>query len=494
MNCQFCGLIDKVVVPIVLDMTSDSSDLCQQTAISLRDQIRNQTISSREVVQAHLDQIDRVNGQVNAICTLLEPEEVLNAAAEVDKAISSGQEVGPLAGLPIAIKDLASTKGIRTTMGSPIFKDFVPEADSLMVERIRQAGAVIIGKTNTPEFGAGSNTFNTLFGATCNPYDLTKVAGGSSGGAAAALASRMLPIADGSDLGGSLRNPAAFCNVIGFRPSLGRIPSVPNLLGWQSRLSVDGPMARTVEDCALLLSVQAGPDIRDPLCLADTLDIDNLNIDMRNKVIGWSLDLQHLTIAPAIADTFGKAAVYFEDVGCELRETNLDLSDAMEVFRILRGNQYAEISKAYFDDNQHQIKQTLIDNVNYGRSLTGDDMSRADVIRKQIYLRMLEFFTEHDFLVVPTTQVEPFDLSTEWVTEINGQVMSDYLEWMSVCCVITTTGLPSISMPCGFTESGLPVGLQIVGRPGADLEVLQMAKAFESATNFAAQAPAISLA
>ena len=473
-------------------MTSTPSDLCYQTAISLRNQVQSREVSAREVVEAHLNHIDQFNGQVNAICTLVSTKEALAQADSIDRAISQGKKAGPLAGLPIAIKDLVQTRGIRTTMGSPIFRDLVPKSDALMVERIRNAGAIIIGKTNTPEFGAGSNTFNPVFGATRNPYDLTRVAGGSSGGAAAALACRMLPIADGSDLGGSLRNPAAFCNVIGFRPSIGRIPIVPSTMGWQSRLSVEGPMARTVEDCRLLLSVQAGPDIRDPMSLPNLTSLDDsLDEAPSRPVIGWSLDLQHLPIARPIASTFNKAASYFADIGCEVRESDLDLSDSMEVFRILRGNHFAEISKTFFDDNQHQIKQTVIDNVNFGRSLSGDDLSRADVIRTQIYHRMLDFFETHDFLVAPTTQVEPFDIETEWVTEINGQTMQDYLEWMSVCCVITPTGLPSISMPCGFSATGLPVGLQIIGRPGADLEVLQMARSFESVTHFADQIPPI---
>ena len=471
-------------------MTSTLSDLCYQTATSLRNNIRSKVVSAREVVEAHLDQIEKINGQINAICTLVPSEECLEQANVIDQAISQGKKAGPLAGLPIAIKDLVQTRGIRTTMGSPIFQDLVPKSDALMVERIRDAGAILIGKTNTPEFGAGSNTFNPVFGATRNPFDLERVAGGSSGGAAAALASRMLPIADGSDFGGSLRNPAAFCNVIGFRPSIGRIPNVPSIMGWQSRLSVLGPMARTVEDCALLMSVQSGPDIRDPISLPKLPELeDKLDMISEGKVVGWSLDLQHLPIAPRIASTFNNAANYFTDVGCQVRETKLDLSDAMEVFRVLRGNYFAETCKAFFDDNQHRIKKTIIDNVNFGRRLSGEDLSKADVKRTEIYLRMLKFFETHDFLVVPTTQVEPFDLETEWVMEIDGQKMSDYLEWMSVCCIVTTTGLPSISMPCGFSASNLPVGLQIIGRPGADVEVLQMAKLFESATHFADEIP-----
>ena len=473
-------------------MTSNRSELCYLNGTTLRAHIQSKELSAIDVVQAHLDQISNTNEAVNAICTKVPEDQALNQAANVDKLIARGENPGPLAGLPIAIKDLVQTRGIRTTMGSPIFKDNIPKADALMVERIRKAGAIVIGKTNTPEFGAGSNTFNEIFGTTRNPYDLTKVAGGSSGGAAAALATRMLPIADGSDLGGSLRNPAAFCNVIGFRPSIGRIPIVPTSLGWQSRLSVEGPMARTVDDCKLLLSIMAGPDSRDPISLPALPELENqLEAARPGKVIGWSLDLEHLPIAPGVADTFNAAAAYFAEIGCEIRETRLDLSDAMNVFRVLRGNQFAETSRPFFDDNRHQIKQTVIDNVEFGRSLSGEDLSRADVQRTKIYLRMLEYFKTYDFLIVPSTQVEPFNIDIEWVTQINGQKMQDYLEWMSVCCLITTTGLPAISMPCGFSASGLPVGLQIVGPPGGDLEVLKMAKTFESVTHFADHLPAI---
>ena len=472
-------------------MSQLANDICGQSAVSLRNHIRSKALSAKEVCEAHLQQIAAVNSDVNAICTLLDEELILDQAETIDSALANGENTGSLAGLPIAIKDLVQTRGIRTTMGSPIFKDQVPKADALFVERIRGAGGIVFGKTNTPEFGAGSNTFNPVFGATRNPHNLDKTAGGSSGGAAAALASRMLPIADGSDLGGSLRNPAGFCNVIGFRPSIGRVPIVPNLMGWQSRLAVEGPMARKVEDCALLLKIMAGPDIRDPVSLYSMEELGSaLELDPKGVRIGWSPNLGGLPVEAPISNTFEKAAGFFEQLATDVSDTSLDLTDAMDVFRVFRANAMAESTRPFFDENRHLLKDTIIGNVELGRSLSGEDVSRADVARTRIYQRMLSYFEEYDFLVTPTTQVVPFNIETEWVTEVNGVTMSDYIEWMSICCVVTVTGLPAISMPCGFTEHGLPVGLQIIGGPGRDWHVLQMAKAFESITNFADTLPA----
>lgn len=468
------------------------SEICTLGATKLQVQIRKGELSAREVVSAHLAQIEQHNGEVNAICTLVDPEIALGEADAVDQSLSKGSQPGPLAGLPIAIKDLVPTKGIRTTMGSLVFEKQVPEADALFVERIRQAGGVVIGKTNTPEFGMGSHTFNKVFGITRNPYNPDKTAGGSSGGAAAALAARMLPFADGSDLGGSLRNPAAFCNVVGFRPSLGRVPIVPNIMGWHSRLAVNGPMARNVEDCALLFRTMAGPDLRDPISLYNMPEMeDDLESDPIGQRIGWSDSLGGLPIHETISDTFSSAKRFFTELGCKVDETPLDLTDAMDVFRVLRASHYAEATRDFFEENRDKFKESVIGNVELGLSLTGQDITAADAKRTEIYLRMLDFFESHDFLVAPTTQVEPFDVETEWVSEINGITMQDYIEWMSVCCVVTVTGLPAISMPCGFNENGLPVGLQIIGGPGKDWDVLQLAKAFESVTGFANQLPAI---
>lgn len=465
--------------------STGSDKLCFLPAKELTQKVQTAEISAREVAEAHLSQIDAFNPSINAICTLVPREDILAAADLIDKQISRGENVGPLAGLPIAIKDLAMTKGIRTTLGSRIFEHQIPDFDSLHVDRIKKAGAIIIGKTNTPEFGAGSHTFNELFGMTRNPYDLTRSAGGSSGGAAAALASGMLPIADGSDLGGSLRNPASFCNVVGFRPSLGSIPSYPKAIAWQGRLGVEGPMARNVDDCASLFRVMSGPDIRDPISLNVEYDPgDELKIPTKGLKIGWSVDLGGLPIEPAVADVFHAARAYFETLGCILDDTTLDLRDAMDVFKIIRANNYAESTRDFFEEKKHLLKSTLVKNIEMGYALTGMDISRADKNRTLVHHRMLKYFESHDFLVVPSAQVTPFPCETEWVNQINEVKFTDYIDWMSICCLITVTGLPAISVPCGFTKDNLPVGLQIVGPPGMDWSVLQMAKMFEMATEF----------
>lgn len=475
------------------DAQAATHEFCYMDAVDLARMIATRAVSAREVMAAFLDQIERVNGAVNAICTQIPAEEALRQAEQADRALANGDSVGPLHGLPIAVKDLALTKGIRTTYGSSVFQDLIPDQDTLYVERLKAAGALIIGKTNTPEFGAGSHTFNPVFGATRNPYDLSRSAGGSSGGAAAALAAGMLPLADGSDMGGSLRNPAAFCNVVGFRPSVGRVPMWPCAMAWQSRIAVEGPMARNVQDCALLLSVMAGPDPRDPLSLSESPEIyrEPLVRDFGGSRIAWSRDLGMLPVERAVADCCEQSLGVFRDLGCELETDHPDLSDAMGVFEVLRASFYAQFAKPFLEENRTKIKDTAIWNIEQGFKFSAMDLTEADAKRTAIYHRVLAFFEHYDFLVLPTTQVAPFDCDTEWVKEIEGAGMSTYLDWMRICCVITTTGLPAISVPCGFTPEGLPVGLQIVGKPNRDREVLQLAYAFEQATQYGQQRPVI---
>ncbi len=445
----------------------------------------------RDVVSAYLAQIHRLNPQVNAICTLRSEDEIFADVAELERRISAKQSLGPLAGLPIAIKDLALTKGLRTTMRSPLFAEQIPKTDALFVQRIKQAGAIVVGKTNTPEFGAGSQTFNPLFGATRNPWNLSRTVGGSSGGAAAALASGMLPIADGSDMGGSLRNPAAFCSVVGFRPSVGRVPSYPSLLAWQSRLGVEGPMARNVADCRLLFDVMAGPDIRDPLSLCAFEVEDNASFQTQGLQVGWTADAGFLPVDPQIRSTFQAARTAFESVGCHVHDDVLDLRDAMGVFRVLRANSFAESTRSFYPDKKSQLKSTMIRNIEEGRALSGMDLSAADRTRTQIYQRACAYFEHNDFLVMPSTQVPPFDINTEWVEEIDGVKMQDYIDWMTICCIVTVTGLPAISIPCGFTDDGLPVGLQIIGKPGADLSVFQFAACVEQQLGLSSRRPSL---
>jgi amidase len=442
-------------------------------------------------MEAHLAQIERVNPKVNAIVTLL-PERALEHARRADESLARGDEIGPLHGLPIAHKDLVWTKGIRTTFGSPIFADFVPDQDEIIVERLRSAGAITIGKTNTPEFGAGSQTFNAVFGETLNPYDLTKTCGGSSGGAAVALACGMQPLADGSDLGGSLRNPASFCNVVGFRPSPGRVPVWPARVAW-CPLPVEGPMARTVQDVALMLSVIAGPDPRAPISISEPGQLFRRSLE-RNFAgvrIAWSRDLGGLPVDPRVTAVIEKQRGVFSSLGCNIEEATPDLRDADEAFRVWRAWLFELGFGEMLRTHRAQMKDTVVWNIEEGVKLTGPQIGQAERKRTELYQRMRQFMEQYEFLVLPVSQVPPFDVKQRYVTEINGIKLDTYLDWMRSCYYITVTGLPAISVPCGFTPEGLPVGVQIVGRYHDDFGVLQLAHTFEQATGFGRRRPAI---
>lgn len=458
------------------------SHLCDLTACELAQLIHTRTVSAREVVDAHLERIAQLNPRVNAVVTLV-PEQAIADADAADEALHRGDAVGPLHGLPVAHKDLFLTAGIRTTFGSRAFADHVPDDTTLIVERERRAGAITVGKTNTPEFGAGSQTFNEVFGATRNPYDQTKTCGGSSGGAAVALATGMLPIADGSDLGGSLRNPASFCNVVGFRPSPGRVPRWPNAAPWFS-FGVDGPMARTVGDAALLLDAVAGPDNRDPLSLGVPTEpfLKALNRDFDDVQVAWSPDLGGLPVEPAVTSVFNCGRAVFEALGCVTAETHPDLRDADEIFTTWRAWYYELAFGSVLDRYRELLKDTVVWNIEVGRTLDGPQLAAVERKRGALYHRVRRFMARYEFLVLPVSQVVPFDIDQPYVTQINNEVMPTYLDWMKSCYQISVTGLPAVSVPCGFTDDGLPVGLQIVGRPHDDLGVLQLAYAFEQAT------------
>ena len=440
--------------------------------------MRRKELSAREVLEAHLAQIARVNPQVNAIVTLA-PEQAREQALVADEVAARGEFLGPLHGLPIAHKDLAETRGMRTTFGSPIFKDYVPDFSTLLVERAQRAGAITIGKTNTPEFGAGSQTFNPVFGATRNPWDLSKTCGGSSGGAAVALACGMLPIADGSDFGGSLRNPASFCSVVGFRPSPGRVPNVPSRNAW-SPLSVVGPMARNVQDVALFLSAIAGPDARAPLSIHEPGSVfaKPLERNCRGLRVAWCANFAGLPFDPRVRDGVNSQRRTFEALGCITEDADPDFSGADEAFKTLRALSFYQ---QYNSLLEQQIKRTVADEIERGARLTGPEIARAETLRSQLFARIGEFMTRYDFLVLPVAQVPPFDIEQEYVTEIAGQRMESYVDWMRSCYFISMTALPAISVPAGFTPQGLPVGLQIVGRHHDDWGVLQIAHAYEQA-------------
>jgi amidase len=459
------------------------AEICFMTATELAQHIRAKELSAKEVMEAHLAHIERVNPKINAIVTHVPHEQIMSRVKAADEAIAHGQEVGPLHGLPIAHKDLVPTRGLRTTWGSLIYKDFVPDHDGLIVERLRNAGAICIGKTNTPEFGAGSQTFNEVFGETLNPYKPSKTCGGSSGGAAAALACGMLPLADGSDMGGSLRNPGNFCNIVGFRTSPGRVPEWPVLAAW-SPLSVQGPMARTVQDAALMLSAIAGPDPRSPISITEpgTLFARPLDRAFKGVRIAWSKDLGGLPVDPQVTFVMESQCHVFEDLGCIVDEGQPDFSDADEIFKVLRAWHFALTYGDALEKHRHLIKDTVIWNTEEGQKLSGLQIGRAEVKRTELYHRVRRFMETYEFLICPVNQVPPFDVRQRYVEKISGVKMNTYIDWMKSCYYITITGLPAISVPCGFTPEGLPVGMQIVGRHHADFSVLQLAYAFQEAT------------
>ncbi|WP_322494866.1 amidase [Chloroflexus sp.] len=458
------------------------TDLCLQPATAIARLIRQRAVSASEVLEAHLARIEKLNPLVNAIVTL-DVAGARDRARAIDEALARGEDPGPLAGLPVAHKDLAETKGMRTTYGSPIFADFVPDFDALIVARLKAAGAVTIGKTNTPEFGAGSQTFNPVFGATRNPYDLSKTCGGSSGGAAVALACGMIPIADGSDLGGSLRNPAGYCNVVGFRTSPGRVPVWPDPTPYLP-FAIDGPMARTVADIALVLQAIAGPDPRAPLSISEPASIfaQPLERDLRGVRVAWSPDLGGLPVDPRVSDVIAAQRVVFEQLGCIVEEAAPDLNHADEIFQVMRAFRYELTLGELLDRERARMKDTVVWNIEAGRALSGPQVGRTMRLHAALLARLHEFMQRYEFIIAPVSQVPPFPVEQPYITEINGVSMRNYIEWMRSCYYISVCNTPAIAVPAGFTHDGLPVGLQIIGRPRADFSVLQLAYAYEQAT------------
>ena len=473
------------------------TDICFTSARKLAQLIRSRKLSATEVMKAFIAQIERVNPKVNAIVTFL-PELALSTAGKFDRRSGSRNAASkPLAGLPIAYKDNVPTRGIRTTYGSPVYRDNVPKEDHLIVERLSAAGAITIGKTNLPEFAAGSHTFNTVFGATLNPYDPTKTAGGSSGGAAAAAACGMLPFADGGDLAASLRNPGNYCNVVGFRPSPGRVPSWPAPNAWNV-LGVLGPIARTVSDAAFLLSAMAGPDPRAPTSFSESGKIfsTSLSRSFKKTRIAWSRDLGGLPVDPRVTSVLEKQIKVFKNFGCSIEEASPDFSGATEAFETLRAVAFLQNYGELVKTRRAEVKDTVIWNVEQGLALTPGKIARAEALRSELFHRMRSFLERYDFLLCPVNQLPPFLAEQEYPTEIAGVKMSNYLDWMKSCYYITITGHPAISVPAGFTSDPvpLPVGLQIVGRYRDDFGVLQLAHAFEQETMVWRQRPSIAAA
>jgi len=485
------GLAAASLVTSTLKAQSPASPICFMSAIEMARLIRLKKLSAREALAEHLKQIERVNPKVNAIVTLV-PEMAADAAAKADEMQARKEKLGPLHGLPVAHKDLVETRGIRTTFGSPLYKDYIPAEDDLIVERMHRAGAITIGKTNTPEFGAGSQTFNKVFGATLNPYDLTKTCGGSSGGAAVALACGLVPVADGSDTGGSLRNPAAFCNVVGFRPSIGRVPNPKAAFAW-STLSTAGCLGRTVADLAFALSTIAGPDSRSPLSIHEPGELFARPLDRSfNGVrVAWFRDLGGAPFDARVRSVVDGHRATFESLGCVVEQAEPDFAPAEVSFRILRAWNSASTHGARLREHPDAFKDTLKGEIEEGLRLTGIDLARGEIAHGQIWRRFQTFLEKYEYFVLPTTQVPPFDVSTPYPAEIAGVKIENYINWMKSCWYISATGNPAASVPGGFTPDGLPVGIQIVGRNKEDFSVLQMAHAFEQATGFGKKHPAI---
>jgi len=460
------------------------------TARRMLQALESKEISARELLQLHLDRIDQVNPTLNALVSL-DPERAMKAAEVADEKTAKGESLGPLHGLPYTVKDTHEAGQWRSTFGSVLRSDHYPEESELVVKRAEEAGVVVVAKSNVPEFAAGSHTFNPIFGTTVNPYDPTRSAGGSSGGATAALAAGMVPLADGSDMGGSLRNPASFCNVVGMRPSWGRVPTYPNVNIYEST-ATQGPLARNVDDLALLLSVLAGPT---PYVAtahetpgAEFAQVSE--IDLKGMRMALSVDLNGaFQVDHEVASIVEAQGAVFENLGVNVEKASPNLAEAEDTFRTLRAWQFQVAFGELFAQHPESFKQSLADNIRAGENLTGHDIARAYCQRTEMSQRMAAFFETYDALLMPVSQVPPFPADQEYPQDINGQVQETYLDWMRSAYFITVTGCPAISMPAGFTSDGLPVGLQIVTKPNSDAFLLQIAKAFEQVTRVADQRP-----
>jgi amidase len=468
-------------------------DLTFTPATELVRLYRARRISPLEVVQALLARIDAVNPAVNAVVTLAR-EAALWRARLATAALRRGAALPPLFGVPVTIKDVTPTAGIRTTYGSKLFEDHVPEEDALVVQRLRAAGAIVLGKTNTPEFAFGPNTTNTVFGATRNPWDPSRTSGGSSGGAAAALATGMCPLAEGTDLGGSLRGPAAFCGVVGFRTTPGLIPRYPSALAWDS-YSVEGPMARTVADTALMLSVMAGPDDRAPL----SYDVDVrplLSAARSPSVSGWRLawtpDLGGLVMVDdEVRALVERAMSVFRSLGARVEQACPDMSDVPEIVRLSRGFLMVARHADKLPEHRAVLQAGLVENTEQGLALSSRDVAQGELLRTRQWQRVRAFLEDRDVWITPTMAVPAFPIEHAHVMEINGRPVGKAMQRSFLTYAFSVLGLPAISIPCGFTRAGLPVGLQIVGRRRAEATVLRAAVAFEAAQPWTDRVPPV---
>jgi amidase len=481
------------------DAIVNIAEIVNLDAVALARAIKSKQVSCVEVMTAYLDQIDRLNPRVNAIVSLQTREDLIEQAKNRDAQLARGEHLGWMHGFPHAVKDLEPTRGIRTTMGSPLFKNFFPRDDSILVERIRRAGAIIIGKTNVPEFGLGSQTYNPVFGTTLNAYDQSKTCGGSSGGAAVALALRMLPVADGSDNGGSLRNPAAWNNVFGFRTSFGRVPSLFNEVFIPS-ISVHGPMARTIPDLAMFLSVIAGYDARAPLSIRENPAefAGPLERDFKGTRIGWVGDFGgQIPFDPGVLDLCEGALKVFESLGCivETAIPDYPLEPVWNSWLKIRAWQIAAMLNGPYADPAKRalMKPELQWEIENGLKVSAFEVMDANVVRTAWYQAVRSFFEKYDFMIAPAGQVFPFDATIHWPKEVGGVSMDTYHRWMQVMIPISMSGCPALSVPAGFNDRGLPMGVQIVGPNHAEMACMQLAHAYDQATNWVTKRPPSSL-
>ena len=468
-------------------LSAPPSDIVMMDAVALGIAIHARQVSCVEVMAAYLDHIERLNPRVNAIVALQDRALLLTEAAERDAQLARGEPLGPLHGFPHAVKDTQPVKGIRSTQGSPIFQDFVPAADSLMVERLRQAGVIVIGKTNTPEFGLGSHSYNPVYGITRNAYDPSRSAGGSSGGAAVALALRMVPLADGSDYGGSLRNPAGWNNVMGFRPSIGRVPNDAQDV-WLPSISVSGPMARNATDLALLLSVQAGYDSRAPLSMESDGTIFRVPLEkaFKGTRIAWAGDFGGFApCEPGVLDVCRTALKVFETLGCVVEEAQPDypLDRVWRAVLRIRAWQQGGRLVGFYDDPAKRalLKPEAIYEIETGLKLEAYDITAASLVRTEWYHAVRRFFEHYDYLVAPTAQVFPFDADLHWPQEIAGRKMESYHEWMKAVLLVSMSGCPALAVPAGFGDQGLPIGIQIIAPNHRELDCLKLGHAYAMA-------------
>ena len=473
-----------------MNAPAHDDDITTLDATALSDAIHARRLSCREVMRAYLARIHRLNPAYNAIVSLRPHDDLLAEADACDAELARGKagsgSRGWLHGVPQAIKDLAPAAGLPTTLGSPLMRGTVAKEDGLMTARMKAAGCIVVGKTNVPEFGLGSHTFNEVFGATRNAYDPGKSAGGSSGGASVALALRLLPVADGSDFMGSLRNPAAWANGFGFRPSQGRVPLWPALDVWINQLVTEGPMGRSVRDVARLLQTQAGWSADTPLSIAASMDGIEDELDLRSQRIGWLADLDgYLPMEAGILDACAQGLQRLEGLGCAVEPAKLGMAPARvwDAWLVWRRVLVASRIAPFFlkETNRAHIKPEAVWEFDQAQGCTANQFLAASVARTQFHQSMLRLFEQHDFLALPSAQVWPFDIGERWPQQIADRTMDTYHRWMEVVIYATFAGLPCISVPVGFNEAGLPMGLQLIGKPQDDAGVLQLAAAYEQA-------------